>query len=191
MPRLRHRVRRPASDAEVRLTNETPDPAPTSTSAGTICPYDADACSCVASSRPTIDRLMPEKHHGLLRKPANEDPAGQLRRQEHASGHGQERESRRAAASSPGRPAGTGDEEEHPVHAGVDESAGDVGRRSGAMGQQPQRQDRLLGPALGAHERREQDHAGDQGADRQRARPTRRCRPRRDRTRCGSSRRSR
>ncbi len=145
-----------ASDADVRLTNDTPAPAPMSTSAVTISPYDADACSCVATQQADHRRADPEEHDGLLRKATNEDPAGQLRRQEHRCGHGQEREpgtQRRVALHVLQELA---HEEEHPVHAGVDESACGIRRRSGSVGQQPQRQHRFLRPALGGDERREQ-----------------------------------
>ena len=50
-----------------------------------------------------------------------------------------------------------GEEEEHAVHPGVEQSPGDVGGAAGGMGEQPQREDRLFGPALVADEEAQQD----------------------------------
>ena len=59
-----------------------------------------------------------------------------------------------------------GEEEDHPVHPGVAEAAGHVGGGPGAVGQDPQREDRLGRRRLDADEQAEQGHAGDERADR-------------------------
>ena len=65
-----------------------------------------------------------------------------------------------------------GQEEEHREHAADREHARDIGAGPGAAREQPQRRDRLLGAALDAQERREQQQPGGEGADGDRVAPT-------------------
>ena len=63
-----------------------------------------------------------------------------------------------------------GQEEEHAVHAGVDEPPGPVGRRPGGVSEEAERQDRLVGPTLVTHEHAEQATPATRAADGHRAR---------------------
>ena len=137
-------------------------PAPISTIETTIWAYDVEGWIRVASSRPTVTTRGADHHHGLLGQPSDQDPAGQLRRQEDRGRHGQEGDAGHQRREPLDVLEELGEEEEHPVHPGVEQAPGDVGRAAGGMGKQAQGEDRLVHPALVVHEHAQQNHADDQ-----------------------------
>ena len=158
-----------ASEAEVRLTNGRPMPPPISTIETTICAYGVSPGSAWPSARPDVTAAAPIIITTFCGSLGTRTRLVSCEERNTEAGMG-----RKATPATQRREAldvleELGEEEEHPVHAGVEQAPGHVGRAAGGVGQQPQGQDRLLGPALVVHEERQQDDADDERDDGQRA----------------------
>ena len=107
-----------------------------------------------------------DDHQPVRADPLDQVPRAQLRRGEHDRGERHEGEAGLEVAVAEHAAQELGEEEEHPHHPGDEQQAGDVGAAAVAVGEQPQRRDRRLGPQLGEDERREQHRPGGERADR-------------------------
>ena len=161
----------PASPACVRGTSAVPEPVPRRTRLTKICRYDAPGVQLARHEQGDHGEADAAHDQHLGVDPADQDLAHQLRRQEHRCRHGQEAQARAQRRVALHVLEELADEEEHAVHAGVHQPAGDVGRRARPAGEEPQRHDRLLGPGLDPHEDTEQEGPDGERADRQQARP--------------------